>query len=60
MPRLMVLAEAGTLGIFAGAHGPWSTSEQDLALATLASAAPSGPVTRGLLKRESRESDRPD
>jgi hypothetical protein len=46
MPRLMVLAEAGTLGIFAGAHGPWKVSEQDLALATLDSAAPKlGPDT---------------
>jgi len=52
MPRLMVLAEAGTLGIFAGAHGAWKTSEQDLALATLDSAAPKlGPDTLILADR---------
>jgi hypothetical protein len=52
MIRAMVLAEAGTLGIFAGAHGPWKTSEQDLALATLASAAPKlGPDTLVLADR---------
>lgn len=52
MPRLVVLAETGTLGIFAGAHGPWKTSEQDLALATLDSAAPKlGPDTLVLADR---------
>lgn len=40
MMRAMVLAEAGTRGLFAGAHGPWKVSEQDLALATLDSAVP--------------------
>lgn len=32
----MVLAEAATLGVFAGTHGPCKTSEQDLALPTSA------------------------